>query len=88
MGSHVQVVIPHIEDTEFDRSLEVFALSLLSHCEVRVRNEVAKTLGILAAKHGAIVWVRCKDTVLSTITENYVRFRLVVQRSPTTNAYP
>lgn len=76
MQVHVQVVMPRIEDAEFDRRIEALALSLLSHSEVRVRNVVAQTLGILAAKHGAVVWERCKDTVLTTITENYVRFHV------------
>lgn len=69
----LQVVIPHTADAEFDTDIEEFSLGLLSHSEVRVRNAVAQTLGVLASKHGAQVWERCRDTVLQNITANYVR---------------
>jgi hypothetical protein len=69
----VQIFVPVVDDAEYDASTEKFALDLLSHKEVRVRNAVADTLGVLAKKHGAAVWERCKDVVLSTITANFVR---------------
>lgn len=69
----MQVVIPVVDDADYITSVQSFALSLLSHREVRVRNAVAETLGVVARKNGASVWESCRDQVLSTITTNFVR---------------
>ena len=69
----MQVVVPVVDDKEYIANVQSFALGLLSHREVRVRNAVAETLGVLARKNGASVWDSCKHVVLSTITSNFVR---------------
>ena len=71
-----------VEDAEYVASVQTFALSLLSHREVRIRNAVAETLGVLARKNGASVWESCKDVVLDTITSNFVCPRCLPMPTP------
>lgn len=73
LDASVQVAIPALAKSAYDDRILAFAQSHLRDGEVRVRNAVADTLGALTAKHGTCIWHECKDDVMASIRDNYVR---------------
>ena len=69
----MQVVVPHIEDSEYTEVIISWCLELLTAKEVRVRHGVAVLLGALARKHGNMVWEACQVQVMESILYNFVR---------------
>lgn len=77
----VQMVLPVIDaDAAFADVVEASALEWHLDSEVRVRIAAAAVLGVLAARRGAALWLRVKDTLLASVRDNFVRMPLMRPR--------